>query len=73
MSTPSRETTSLWYDTFNVPTFEVTRLPSLGSGVILEPQGLPNAPNEPAFPSAILRPGETYRATIDYELRAAQR
>ncbi len=24
--------------------------PDIGSGVILEPQGLPNAPNEPAFP-----------------------
>lgn len=44
--------------------------PSIGHGVILEPQGLPNAPNEPGFPSSILRPGETYRATIDYELRA---
>jgi aldose 1-epimerase len=44
--------------------------PAIGSGVILEPQGLPNAPNEPAFPSAILRPGETYRATIEYRLRA---
>ena len=45
--------------------------PSLGSGVILEPQGLPNAPNEPSFPSSIVRPGETYRATIEYQLRAA--
>ena len=26
--------------------------------VILEPQGFPNAPNTPAFPGAILRPGE---------------
>jgi len=43
--------------------------PSIGSGVILEPQGLPNAPNEPRFPASILRPGETYRATIDYQLR----
>jgi aldose 1-epimerase len=41
---------------------------SLGYGVILEPQGLPNAPNEPRFPSSIVRPGETYRATIEYEL-----
>jgi aldose 1-epimerase len=45
--------------------------PAIGSGVILEPQGLPNAPNEPAFPNAILRPGETYRATIEYRLRAS--
>jgi len=43
---------------------------SLGSGVILEPQGLPDAPNEPRFPSSIVRPGETYRAAIEYELRA---
>jgi len=45
--------------------------PTLGAGVILEPQGFPNAPNEPAFPPAILRPGETYRARIEYRLRAA--
>jgi aldose 1-epimerase len=42
--------------------------PGLGSGVILEPQGLPNAPNEPGFPKAILRPGEEYRATIEYRV-----
>jgi aldose 1-epimerase len=45
--------------------------PALGSGVILEPQGLPDAPNEPHFPASILRPGDTYRATLEYELRAA--
>jgi aldose 1-epimerase len=44
--------------------------PTLGSGVILEPQGLPNAVNEPGFPPAILRPGETYRANIEYRLEA---
>ena len=43
--------------------------PMLGSGVILEPQGFPDAPNHPAFPDSILRPGETYRARIEYELR----
>lgn len=42
--------------------------PKLGSGVILEPQGLPNAPNEPRFPSAIVRPGELYRATVEYRV-----
>jgi aldose 1-epimerase len=45
--------------------------PDLGSGVILEPQGLPNAVNEPRFPRAILRPGEVYRADIEYRLAAA--
>jgi aldose 1-epimerase len=45
--------------------------PALGNGVILEPQGLPNAPNEPGFPEAILRPGDTYRASIEYRIDAA--
>lgn len=43
--------------------------PAIGSGVILEPQGFPNAPNEPGFPSSILRPGDTWRATIEYRFR----
>jgi aldose 1-epimerase len=42
---------------------------SLGSGVILEPQGFPNAPNEPKFPPAILRPGGFYRAELEYRFR----
>ncbi|HET9862680.1 MAG TPA: aldose epimerase family protein [Steroidobacteraceae bacterium] len=44
--------------------------PHIGSGLILEPQGLPNAPNEPRFPDAILRPGQDYRARIEYQLHA---
>ncbi len=36
------------------------------SGVCLEPQGLPDAPNHPAFPSSILRPGQRYRQIIEY-------
>jgi aldose 1-epimerase len=43
--------------------------PQIGSGVILEPQGLPNAPNEPRFPSAIVRPGERWTASIEYRFR----
>jgi galactose mutarotase-like enzyme len=27
----------------------------------LETEGFPDAPNQPTFPSAVLRPGETYR------------
>jgi aldose 1-epimerase len=42
--------------------------PRIGSGLILEPQGLPDAPNHPSFPNAILRPGETYRASIEYRV-----
>ena len=36
------------------------------SGLCLEPQHFPNSPNEPAFPSTILEPDETYRSTIMY-------
>jgi aldose 1-epimerase len=34
------------------------------SGFCLEPQGFPDAPNHAAFPSVLLRPGESYRNTI---------
>ena len=44
---------------------------ALGSGLILEPQGFPNAPNEPKFPPAILRPGELYRAELEYRFRSS--
>ena len=35
-----------------------------GDAFCLEPQAFPNAPNEPAFPSAVPRPGERYRSRI---------
>ena len=35
-------------------------------GFCLEPQYFPDSPNRPDFPSAVLRPGETYRHTIIY-------
>jgi aldose 1-epimerase len=44
--------------------------PSIGSGVILEPQGLPDAPNQAQFPDSILRPGEVHEAHIEYRLAA---
>jgi aldose 1-epimerase len=31
----------------------------------LEPQGYPDAPNHPDYPSAVLRPGEEYRSRIE--------
>ncbi|RYD34948.1 MAG: galactose-1-epimerase, partial [Verrucomicrobiaceae bacterium] len=30
----------------------------------LETEAFPDAPNQPAFPSTVLRPGETYRHSI---------
>lgn len=35
------------------------------AGLTLETQRFPNAPNEPGFPSTILRPGETYRNVME--------
>jgi aldose 1-epimerase len=35
-----------------------------------EPQGFPDAPNHPGFPSTILHPGETYREAIGYRFLA---
>lgn len=40
--------------------------PGLGDGLCLEPQDYPDAPNQPAFPDAILRPGRAYRRDILY-------
>jgi aldose 1-epimerase len=35
-------------------------------GFCMEPQHYPDSPNQPEFPSVVLRPGETYRNTIMY-------
>jgi aldose 1-epimerase len=36
------------------------------AGLALEPQGFPDAPNRPDFPSTVLRPGSVYRQVIAY-------
>ena len=36
------------------------------NGFCMEPQHYPDSPNEPKFPSTVLKPGETYRNTIIY-------
>lgn len=41
------------------------------SGLCLEPQRWPDAPNHPNFPSAVLRPGETYRQVTEYRFEPA--
>ncbi|MFW5471221.1 aldose epimerase family protein [Knoellia sp. CPCC 206435] len=38
------------------------RLLRQGDGICLETQRHPDAPNQPSFPSAVLRPGQTYRS-----------
>jgi aldose 1-epimerase len=41
------------------------------SGFCLEPQHFPDSPNQPAFPSTVLRPGETYQTQILYRFSAS--
>lgn len=41
------------------------------AGFCLEPQGLPDAPNQPGFPDATMRPGELRRGRIDYRFSVA--
>ncbi len=36
------------------------------AGFAVEPQGFPDAPNRPEFPSTVLRPGTVYRQVIAY-------
>jgi aldose 1-epimerase len=35
-------------------------------GFTMEPQHFPDSPNQPQFPSSVLRPRQTYRSTILY-------
>ena len=42
------------------------RLYRQSEAICLEPHNFPNAPNEPRFPSAVLRPGEVYRSRSVY-------
>ena len=37
------------------------------SGLCLETQHYPDSPNKPDFPSAVLKPGETYKTTTIYK------
>jgi galactose mutarotase-like enzyme len=39
-----------------------------GDGIALEPQPAPDSPNRSDVPSVVLRPGETYRASLSWEL-----
>jgi aldose 1-epimerase len=39
-------------------------------GIALEPQRFPDSPNNPHFPSVVLKPGETYRQMTAYRFKA---
>ena len=38
------------------------------SGFALEAQHFPDSPNQPAFPSVVLRPGETFHAVTEFQM-----
>ena len=42
-----------------------------GDCVALETQHFPDAPNQPSFPSTVLRPGETFRSTTVYRVQGS--
>ncbi len=42
------------------------------SGICLEPQHFPDSPNQPSFPSTILRPGEEYSTVMSYRFTTDQ-
>jgi aldose 1-epimerase len=44
-----------------------------GDGLALETEHFPNSPNEPRFPSTVLRPGETLRSTTVFRLSVMPR
>ncbi|MCC3769509.1 aldose epimerase family protein [Streptomyces sp. UNOC14_S4] len=44
------------------------RLPEPRSGICLQPGAWPDAPNQPAFPSALLSPGRIHRHVTTYSL-----
>ncbi|KAF3465208.1 aldose epimerase family protein [Streptomyces sp. Tu 3180] len=41
-----------------------------GDGLCLETQHFPDSPNQPSFPSTVLRPGQTYRTTTIHSFGA---
>lgn len=49
------------------------RLYRMGDGIALEPQKFPDTPNQPAFGSARLDPGQSYHHTMIYRLSAISR
>jgi aldose 1-epimerase len=41
-----------------------------GDGVCFETQHFPDSPNKPAFPSTVLRPGETFHSVTEFAFSA---
>ena len=76
-STRTRTTVELWTDQPGLQVYTGNFLDGTrrstsggryrqGDGVALEPQLFPDSPNRPEWPSATLRPGETYAAHLEW-------
>lgn len=52
--------------TLSLPVRPPARPPARPAGLCLETQNFPDAINQPAFPSPVLRPGEEYRHVVAY-------
>ena len=78
----TRTRIELWSDQQGVQVFTGNfgvAIPSLdggtyraGDGIALEPQLFPDTPHHPEWPTAVLRPGETYRSRIEWRCGATE-
>jgi aldose 1-epimerase len=50
---------------FTANSFKGEPFPKWG-GICFETQFYPDTPNQPGFPTSLLRPGETYRHTTEF-------
>ena len=56
---------------FTANHFKGTPFPKWG-GICFETQYYPNAPNEPTFPSSLLKPGQTYRHSTHFQFSLSE-
>ena len=66
--TNGRRTLRVLTDAPGLQVYTGDYLPLKRGGVALEAQNFPDSPHNPHFPSIVLRPGQTYRRTISWEI-----
>ena len=66
--TNGRRTLRVLTDAPGLQVYTGDYLPLPRGGVALEAQNYPDSPHNPHFPTIVLRPGETYRRTIAWEI-----
>lgn len=66
--TNGRRTLRLSTDAPGLQVYTGDYLPLPRGGVALEAQNFPDSPHQPHFPSIVLRPGQTYARTIEWEM-----